>query len=173
MLGDEHEAAQVVLQRMQVAPPTPEEVYDEMLVPTLNYTNRDVQRGHLTDDDQRMVLAGMRQCLSQADEFIQATTASKTEPSGLTSNDAIAITPAAMIPATILGCPAKDDTDSMGLEMLRQLLDPSHWDFEVAALEALTSELTARMSASLSPLRHFMCFTTTSATSSSITGANG
>ena len=31
------------------------------------------------------------------------------------------------------------------LEMLKQLLNPTHWDLEVAAVETLTSELMARI----------------------------
>ena len=145
MLGDAHEAAQLVLQHLKATATKPDEVYDDMLVPTLNYTKRDVQRGHLTDDDQHMVLAGMRECLSQTDEFFHTKTATKQELQGLPSNDEPAITRVAMIPAKILGCPAKDDTDCMGLEMLRQLIDPTHWNLEVTALEVLTSELMARI----------------------------
>ena len=63
----------------------------------------------------------------------------------LTPDDQNPISPAAIQPVRILGCPAKDDTDCVGLEMLRQLLDPTHWDLEVTALETLTSELAARI----------------------------
>ncbi len=135
MLGDEHEAARLVLQRMKSAPP--EEVYDEMLIPALNFTRRDVQRDYLTDEDQQMVLKGVRESLRQTDEFLRtaAASASRQERQDL----------APVAPARILCCPASDDTDCVGLEMLRQLLDPIHWDFDVTALETLTSELAARI----------------------------
>ena len=143
MLGEEHEAARLVVQRMKAAPP--EQVYDELLVPALIYAKRDVQREHLTDEDQQLVLAGMRQTLRVTGEFLQTASASGKEPRDLAPDDGRAISPAAIKPARILGCPAKDDTDCEGLEMLRQLLDPAHWDLEVTALETLTSELVARI----------------------------
>ncbi len=179
MLGEELEAARLVVQRMKAAPP--EEVYDEMLVPALNFTRRDVQRDYLTDEDQRIVLKGMRESLRHTDEFLRtaAASASQQEQLALAPEDRHAISgpttkdrrnnncpivaDAASIrtdagsvghdsdfcaspqPVKILGCPAKDDTDCVGLEMLRQLLDPTHWDLEVTALEALTSELAARI----------------------------
>ena len=69
MLGDEHEAATLVLQRMKRSPS--DEVYDELLVPALNCAKRDVQRDYLTDDDQRTVLEGMRESLRQTDQFLR------------------------------------------------------------------------------------------------------
>ena len=143
MLGDELEAARLVMQRMKAAPP--EEVYDEMLVPALNFTRRDVQRDYLTDEDQRLVLKGMRESLRQTDEFLRTAAASRQEQQTLAPEDQHAISGPTTEPVKILGCPAKDDTDCVGLEMLRQLLDPTVWDFEVTALETLTSELAARV----------------------------
>ncbi len=141
MLGDQHEATALVLQRMKAA--ASDAVFDEMLIPVLNYTNRDFQRDYLTDDDQRMVLEGMRESLRQTDGFLRAVAASKEH---LTPDEQRTIsTTLAIAPIKILGCPAKDDTDCVGLEMLRQLLDPTHWDLEVTALETLTSELAARI----------------------------
>ena len=145
MLGDELEAARLVVQRMKTAPP--EEVYDEMLLPALNFTRRDVQRDYLTDEDQRMILKGMRESLRQTNEILQTTAAlaSNPEQQALALEDQLVLAPSEFEPLTILGCPAKDDTDCVGLEMLRQLLDPTHWNLEVTALETLTSELATRV----------------------------
>ena len=145
MLGDELEAARLVVQRMKTAPP--EEVYDEMLLPALNFTRRDVQRDYLTDEDQRMILKGMRESLRQTKERLRAVvvSASNPEQQALAPEDQLALAPSEFERLTILGCPAKDDTDCVGLEMLRQLLDPTHWDLEVIALETLTSELATRV----------------------------
>ena len=143
MLGDQHEAATLVLQRMKRS--SPEEVYDEMLIPALNYANRDVQRDYLTDDDQRIVLDGMRESLRQTDELLRTAAASRTDQPDHTLDDQDTITSSEIPPAKILGCPAADEADGVGLEMLRQLLDPTHWDLEVAAVETLTSELMARI----------------------------
>jgi predicted PurR-regulated permease PerM len=143
MLGDEHEATRLVLQRMKAFPP--EEVYDEMLIPALNYTRRDVQRDHLTDDDQRMVLKGMRESLLHSDRYFKSASTSQESGQDRNPDDLSALSPAAIKRAKILCCPATDDTDCVGLEMLRQLLDPTHWEWEVTALETLSSELAARI----------------------------
>ena len=143
MLGDQQDAAMLVLQRIKKS--SSEKVYDEMLIPALNYTRRDVQRDYLTDDDQRTILEGMLEALRQTDRFLQSASAFKEDQQDLTPDDQRAISSAAIKPAKILGCPARDDTDCVGLEMLRQLLDPTHWDLEVTALETLTSELAARI----------------------------
>ena len=145
MLGDELEAARLVVQRMKTAPP--EEVYDEMLLPALSFTRRDVRRDYLTDEDQRMILKGMRESLRHTDEFLRAAAASASQQEQLALAPEVrhAISGPTTEPVKILGCPAKDDTDCVGLEMLRQLLDPTHWNLEVTSLETLTSELAARV----------------------------
>lgn len=141
MLGDQQDAAKLVLQRMKSSPSA--EVYDEMLISALNQTRRDVQRNYLTDEDQESVLAGVRESLRQTDVFLQSVSASKLDRR---PDDRIAVSAVAIKPSVkILGCPATDDTDRVGLEMLRQLLDPTHWDLEVTAVETLTSELAARI----------------------------
>jgi predicted PurR-regulated permease PerM len=149
MLGDENEAARLVLHRMDSFPP--DEVFDEMLIPALNYAKRDVQRDHLTDEDQRIVLNGMRQILLQAEGFLRkAAESTNVQPTG-PPNDADdphvrgESPPPVITPRRILGCPATDETDLLGLEMLRQILDPKHWDMEMTSLTTLTSELATRI----------------------------
>ena len=87
----------------------------------------------------------MQESLRQADEFLQSTSASKQEQQDRIPEDERLNSLPAIKPMRILGCPATDDTDCVGLEMLRQLLDPTHWDLQVTAMETLTSELMARI----------------------------
>jgi predicted PurR-regulated permease PerM len=143
MLGDEHEADRLVLQHMKDA--QPDDVYDEILIPALNYTKRDVQRDYLTEGDQLSILEGLRESLLQTDRFRQSALATAVKPIDSALEDQGAIPPARFKPAKILGCPATDDTDCIGLEMLQQLLDPTHWELEVTSVETLTSELAARI----------------------------
>lgn len=146
MLGEEQEAARLVLQRMKNSPSAEiDEIYDEMLIPALNYAKRDVQRDHLSDEDRRMVLEGMRESLRQIDLFRQSTSAGKENQNDRTPDDQSVLAAEAIKPVKMLGCPATDDTDCVGLEMLRQLLDSTRWNLEVIALETLTSELADRI----------------------------
>ena len=143
MQGDEHEAARLVLQRMKDQPP--DEVFDEMLVPALNYTKRDIHRDFLTDEDQNTVLRGIRECLRHTDLFLRTASAGRADPNDCRPEDKSTIPPAVIKPARILGCPAKDTMDCLGFEMLQQLFDPTHWILELTAVETLTSELVARI----------------------------
>lgn len=143
MLGDQMESNALVLERMKGT--SPDEVYDELLIPSLNYTRRDVNRDQLTDEDQKMILMGMRNILVQADEFVHPQSVDKQSlPDPVPEAPELHSTTAPK-PPSVLGCPARDDTDDVGLEMLRQLLDPSRCVLEVTAVETLVSELVARL----------------------------
>lgn len=141
MQGDDHEAVRLILQRMKDLPAS--DVFDEMLVPALSDTRRDVQREYLTDDDQRTVLRGIRECLRQSDEFLLKARSDNADQNENTPNRRLAIRREAIKPVRILGCPAMDQIDGLGLQLLRQLLDPTRWILEVTAVETLTSELVA------------------------------
>lgn len=138
MLGDFHEAAGLAIKRVKGA--APEKIYDEMLIPVLNYTKRDVQRGYLDDEDQRSVIEGLRATLSQiapSSVGSDATSAIENSKSGDTTAR-----------CRLLACPATDDADLVTVEMLGQSLDPEHWDLEISSLETLTSELIASITES-------------------------
>jgi predicted PurR-regulated permease PerM len=146
MLGDQQEASALILERMKTSPV--EEVYDALLIPSLNYTRRDLQRDYLSDDDQRMIIEGMRKTLLVLDESAHCLTAEtlslqilKEQAPALQDLEALAVL---RLP-TVLGCPARDDTDDVGLEMLRQLLNPTRFILEVASVDSLVSELVARI----------------------------
>ncbi len=142
MQGDEQEATRLVVQRMKDS--SADDVFDEMLMPALNYTKRDVLREYLTEDDRHQVLKRMRESLRATHEFRQ-TAAAQRDENEPKPGDSRSVSPAAIHPVRILGCPAADDMDCVGLEMLRQLLDPSRWILELTAVETLTSELAARI----------------------------
>ncbi len=41
----------------------------------------------------------------------------------------------------IVGCPARDETDALALEMLRRLLDPARFRLELIGAAMLTAEV--------------------------------
>jgi len=132
---DQDDAAQLVLARAKTLPP--EQVYDELLVPALNYVKRDRERDDLTEADEQFVLRATREIVEDLGER-QATAAGK------------AATPAeegieapAPRKVRVLGCPGQDEADRLALEMLRQLLDPARWEVEVLSLQMLSAELVA------------------------------
>ena len=135
---DQDEATQLVLGQAKAS--SPEQVYDDFLVPALNYAKRDRERDDLTESDEQFVLQATQEILEDLGErrevVTQAEEAIHAEDRGNAS---------APVPLRVLACPARDQADRLALEMLRQLLDPAKWEVEVAAVETLTAELVAQM----------------------------
>ena len=135
---DQDEATQLVLAQAKAS--SPEQVYDEFLVPALNYAKQDRERDDLTEADEQSILQAMREILEDLGErrevVTQAEEAIHAEDRGNAS---------APIPLRVLACPARDQADQLALEMLRQLLDPAKWVVEIAALEMMTSDLVAQV----------------------------
>lgn len=130
---DQDEAAQLVLTQAKTLPP--DQVYDELLVPALNYVKRDREREDLTEADEQFVFLATREIVEVLGERKPADPAiSKGE-----------ISPPLQAPpkVRILGCPGHDEGDRLALEMLWQLLDPAVWEVEVLSLELLSAELVA------------------------------
>lgn len=141
LLADQHGANSLVVHRSKHSP---DEFYDEMLIPALNYAKRDVQRDNLTAEEQDRVILGMRAALDHAEGQRPADEPSaviRDEADSSHAGDSVTL----MKPVKILGCPAADETDRLGLQMLQQLLNPTRWEFEITAVETLTSELMDRI----------------------------
>ena len=135
---DQDEATQLIL--AQVKASSPEQVYDEFLVPTLNYAKRDRERDDLTESDEQFVVEAIREILEDLGERREAATQAKEAIRPEDQANA-----AAPIRLRVLACPARDEADRLALEMLRQLLDPAKWEVEVAAVETLTADLVAQV----------------------------
>jgi hypothetical protein len=131
---DQDEATQLV--QAQVKTSSLEQVYDGILVPALNYLKRDRARDNLTDADEQFVLRATREIVEDLGERQAAA-----------ANLAAAPVKGNMTPAPgrvhVLGCPGHDEADRLGLEMFRQLLDPTRWEVEVLSIEMLSAELVA------------------------------
>jgi predicted PurR-regulated permease PerM len=126
---DQDEAAQLVLTHAKTL--SPEQVYDELLVPALNYTKRDLEHDDLTEADEQFVFQATREIIEDLGERQAA------EP-------AIERTEApAPRRLRILGCPGHNEGDRLALEMLRQLLDSAVWEMEILSLEMLSAEQVA------------------------------
>jgi predicted PurR-regulated permease PerM len=125
---NQDEATQLVLTRTRTSPP--EQVYDELLIPVLNYARRDRERDDLTEADEQFVLRATREILEDLGER-QAAASAAEEPRA----------PASRV--LVLGCPGRDEADGLALEMLRQVVDPAQWEVEVLSTELPAAELVA------------------------------
>jgi hypothetical protein len=127
---DQDEATQLVLTQAKSFPP--EQVYDRVLVPALNYVKQDRERDDLTEADEQFVLRATREIVEDLGERQTAAPAAE-EPK-----------PPASCKVRILGCPGHDEADALALEMLRQLLDPARWEMDVLSIDMLSAESVDR-----------------------------
>jgi predicted PurR-regulated permease PerM len=132
---DHDEAAELV--RVQAQAGSAERVYDELLVPALNYARGDYEHDDLTDADVHFVYTGTEEIVEDLSEQQQTDEAKEA--------NAEDEHPSELSRVSVLGCPARDQADYLGLQMLRQLLDPARWDMEIITPEMLTAELLERV----------------------------
>jgi predicted PurR-regulated permease PerM len=135
---DQDEATQLVLTQAKAS--SPEQVYDDFLVPALNSAKRDRERDDLTEADEQSVLQAMREILEDLGERREVVTQAEQKVHAADRSNA-----SATIPLRVLACPARDQADRLALEMLRQLLDPAKWVVEIAAVETMTADLVAQV----------------------------
>ena len=122
---DTDEAAEIVQGFVKEHPP--EQIYDGLLLPALHWVKRDALRDKLAPEDVRFIVQTTRVLL----DGIEAP-APEQDPS--------APAPAAI---RIVGCPARDTLDELGLYMLARLLDSRRFVTEVLSSEKLVSETIA------------------------------
>jgi predicted PurR-regulated permease PerM len=125
---DQDEATALVLAQEKLS--SPEQVYDEMLVPGLNFTKRDRERDELTAGDEQFILRATREIVEDLGEC-QASAAGENGESKVPKFPKI----------RVLGCPGHDEADALALTMLQQLLDPARWAMEILSTEVLSAEL--------------------------------
>ena len=134
---DQDEAAEIVEEHLKSHPK--EQIFDDLLIPALNYLKRDFGFGKMAESEQQFVLQATRQIIEDLDN----------SGTGKASFEA----PSANMPTggeqpadatrkiRIMGCPVRDEADELSLLMLRQLLDPVNYELEIIADELLASEI--------------------------------
>ncbi len=108
-----------------------EQTYDTLVLPALLYAERDRANAGLNEVDQRFVLDATLEIVEELSALQKQT--------AVESNDVAPEAPAAK--ASILGCPASDDTDEVALVMLKKLLDPKRYEVTLTTKALLASEL--------------------------------
>ena len=123
LADDQDEASDVV--EGYAATHSHEQVYDEVLLPVLLHATRDRSRGRIDDDEDRAVVAAVRQLVDELGRTPDA------PPAGT------------LAPIAVFGCPARGEIDAVALHMLRDLVAASGVDLEIGAPDHLSSELVA------------------------------
>ena len=133
---DDDEAAELVDEYLQTH--TPDEVYDDLLLPALTSAKRDRAQDALTDEDVQFVVQATRAIVEDLGvRQSQAATRLADAPELLVGEVRVAPLP----PVHIFGCPARDAVDELALQMFRQSLDPTRSALEVVSPEVLTAEV--------------------------------
>jgi predicted PurR-regulated permease PerM len=132
---DQDEAEELVLEHLKSE--SADQVYDDMLIPTLKAAKLSRGRGDISDADEQYVFQSIREIVEDLGESRDmAHDADEGTAAGET------IRQADQPPAVrVLGCPAHDNADQAALEMLQNLLDPARWSLELVAPDTLTGEL--------------------------------
>ena len=143
MLAEYQEAAAMAAKRFMQ--PKPDAVYDELIVPALNYTKRDFEREYLDEDERDAIANGARESLKKIEASLESTAAKISEASTETPNEVPTAGDDGDKRLGVLCCPASDDIDHLVLEMLQQLLGTSRWRLDVKSSDILSSELIAQI----------------------------
>ena len=114
---------------------SPESVYDALLLPALNFAERDLLEGRLSADEETAVVEATRELTADAAGLIKGVgmkqKADAEEDKGSP----------ALIPVPILGCPANPQGDEVALRMLYHLLEDSPVSLVIASGGMMTSDI--------------------------------
>ena len=131
---DQGEAADLVERRIKAE--APRSVYDALLLPALNYAERDRLRERLSTDEEASVIATTRELLADAAEWIQRRDSADERPS-----DAPRVEPLGRL--AVLGYAINGVADEVALEMLALATDDLSVDVEIIAARLSASQLIA------------------------------
>jgi predicted PurR-regulated permease PerM len=136
---DQAEAAEIVEEHLKSH--SKEQLFDEVLVPALNYARRDRELGGLTEDGEQFVFRATREILEDLNNFKPhgSSEASLVKKAAMAATDFTAMPPR----VRVLGCPARDEADELALHMFGQLLDSARYEVVVMSDAVLASEVVA------------------------------
>lgn len=131
--GDLDEGAEIAHDALKSS--DTEAVAQGMLVPALVTARIDRAAGRLDEDDERAVVAGVRDI---AEDVLGPDRPRSPGP--------------APAPVRVFACPARDEVDAVGLEVFRQLVNPTLCDVDILPAGLLTAEVVARLARERSPI---------------------
>jgi len=135
---DQGEAADLIEQHIKTE--APRSVYDALLLPALNYAERDRLEQRLSLEEETAVIDATRELLSDAAESI-----SRLQPEPSPTTDAPLTEPRQ--PLRVMGVPTNGMADELALQMLSHLLDDLPIVVEIVKGRMLASELVSLVQA--------------------------
>ena len=134
---DQSEAADLIEQHIKTE--APRTVYDALLLPALNYAERDRLEHRLSLDEEAALIDATRELLSDAAESIQ-----RLQPESSAPADTL---PAPREPLRVLGWATNGIADELALQMLGHVLDDLPIVVEITKGRMLASELVSLVQA--------------------------
>jgi predicted PurR-regulated permease PerM len=135
---DQSEAADLIERHIETE--APRSVYDALLLPALNYAERDRLEQRLSPDEETAVIDATRELLSDAAEWIR-----RLEPEPSPADDSTL--PGPREPLRVLGFASNGGADELALEMLGHLVDDLAIVVEVTKGRMLASALVSLVQA--------------------------
>jgi len=137
LAGDEAEAADLIERCIKAAPEW--SVYDALLLPALNYAERDRLEGRLSLEEETAVIEATRELVSHAAESVRRL---NPKPSGVPDPPPL---PGPREPLRVLGYPANGVADELALAMLAHILDDLPIAVEIIRPRMLASEVVSHV----------------------------
>jgi predicted PurR-regulated permease PerM len=129
----------------------PDAIYDALLLPALNYAERDRLEGRLSPADEQLVIETTRELMTDttlaprpAPLPAAAAVAVEGAPGSSAAGDAPAV---ASPPLSVLAYPVNGDADALALRMLAQLIHGDAIEMEITSSALMSSELIATVRA--------------------------
>ena len=137
---DQGEAFDIIDTHIKANPP--ESIYDAILVPALNYAERDRLEDRLSADQEELIVTGTRELMADVAVATREARAAATAEQAEDAESAVAteVTPASKT-LSVLGYPASSAADELALHMLAQLLEDTPIAIEILSSRTLISEL--------------------------------
>lgn len=139
---DQDEASKIAREQLQTL--SLQQVYDQIVIPTLSYARQDVEASRLTVDECETVwrISGeiAEELQMHSVSTNSAAAASATASTEVANGD---VRPPHRI--HILACAARDAADEIALAMFQRLLDPNICQAEIASTNRLTSEIVSQV----------------------------
>jgi len=138
---DQSEAAEIV--QRHIASQPMETVYDAVMLPALNYAERDRIEDRLSEQEEQAVAEQTRELLGDidaVDRTAESEAAADLDKTGAPIDDT-----APPVLVKVLGYPANGQADEIALQMLAQLVDADSIHLDVTSARLLSSEVVERM----------------------------
>jgi predicted PurR-regulated permease PerM len=134
---DQSEAADIVQSHLASQPM--ETVYDALMLPALNYAERDRLEGRLSEEEERGVIEATRELLNDVETLQRALQSSAAGEAGSGPTEVEEPAPAAVV--EVLAYPANGEADAIALQMLAQLVERDSISLRVSSVRLLASEI--------------------------------